>query len=66
MEVESLRGALPPFNRTALILTPVENGGWIVSEQASHPGLQSRQLGAFTNAEEMIAALSAALTMQWV
>ena len=43
-----------------LVLAPAKNGGWIVTANGSF-GAIGEAIGAFTNAADMIAALSAAL-----
>lgn len=52
---------LAPFESgTPIILTPMPNGGWVV-EQSAERGIMPKPLGAFGAANDMIAALTAAL-----
>jgi len=48
----------PPFRTDrALVLTPFPNGGWIVTQAGVDQREWALNLGAFTNAEAMLAAL---------
>jgi len=41
-----------------LILEPAQNGGWVVKQQPAHMGEGAGVLGAYTNAGDMLEALS--------
>ena len=53
---------LAPFNENQqLRLRRMPNGGWVVSGASADVGRMDDDLGAFSSAEEMLAALSEAL-----
>lgn len=41
-----------------LLLTPFPNGGWTISEQPHSHAMVPEQFGAYTNTDDMLAALS--------
>lgn len=54
---------LAPFKRDgALGLYPAPNGGWVVYGKADSPGERDEMLGAFSKAEDMLAALATLCT----
>ena len=57
------RKPLPPFALDATLqLMPAGNGGWVIHAQSGrHPYEAATPLGAFTNAADMLAALTDAL-----
>lgn len=44
-----------------LILTPAENGGWILASRPADFGDRGQTLGAFTSADDLLAELEAML-----
>ena len=58
----SKRPFLDAFEATdVLMLKPAPNGGWVVGADKGDPGARPRTVGAFTDAQDMIDALSSAL-----
>lgn len=53
---------LAPFSANRPIrLVPVENGGWLVQSDDGDPRTMPHNIGAFSNANDMMGALSSAL-----
>jgi hypothetical protein len=51
-----------PFNpQNGLELQPAANGGWVVFAKHTERGIMPEMLGAYSNASDMIGALSEAL-----
>lgn len=44
-----------------LIISPYPNGGWVINQRADEPGRMAKCVGAYSNSDDMISALSKAL-----
>ena len=44
-----------------LVLNPMPNGGWVVSQDVREIGVMGKDLGAYSNAEDMLKVLRGAL-----
>ncbi|WP_010137352.1 hypothetical protein [Oceanicola sp. S124] len=46
-----------------LILRPLPNGGWVISQRSADMSIMGRELGAYSTTREMLNALSFALVL---
>ena len=59
MTVEGRPYIAPVFDTESLILQPMPNGGWVVQARDHSSRDMARNLGAFSNTEDMLQALCA-------